>query len=502
MGHQAELTDPEFFSELDTVLASHRAFGDSNYIRGEMVAVFLHRLERLADEVPAADRLLRALARLEPVILDRVMGDMVLRCAIQHAVWRVVLDWESGMPLDRCAEIFDSATKLIESGVEDSPLCSGSVAPEFVFASHSRSWVWSDDHVDDPFYRGFRDLVHSNYGAHPCTPTERELAGLRAGAELLDELMPKTFAGALSHVNVVGLFPQEGHWIGSASSSQFRLTGSLFLDRRSLGHPWWVAEHLLHEALHQKLYDFRHGHSLFVARSKVEDRRSIRSPWNSFAGGSNAWDAFRGFAAFHVYTHLAVLSAVADVCKPDAETRRTTMLPSWKGVDRARYLGHSLKVNCWKELGLAGQRFHQWLTSVLDVIDPSPPRDGACVHLLLDLYRNESKQAQLAEKVDPAVLASLLEQDIVATRSLLVDLGAPSDTLRRLAAQTAGAIPEQSGTYRDTFFDARTAIADTIQKCCHDGRDIAPVAGLEDPADRVWKLVEHSSERLGAVLAR
>ena len=491
MGRHAELDDPEFFTELDTILASHRAFGDSAYIRGQMVSVFLHRLERLADKVPAADTLLRALADLEPAVLDRVMGDMVLRCAIQHAIWKVVLDWERGMPLDRCAEIFEGAAKLIENGIDDSPLRSGSVAPEFVFAANSKSWVYSDDHVDDEFYRGFRELVHNNYGAYPCTPTDEELAGLRAGAELLDELMPKTFASALSHVNVIGLFPQEGHWIGSASSSQFRLTGSLFIDRRSLGHPWWVAEHLLHEALHQKLYDFRHGHSLFVARSKVEDRRNLWSPWNSFSGGANRWDAFRGFAAFHVYTHLAVLSAVADIRKPDKGTRPTSMIPSWKAVDRARYLGHGLEANCRQELGVAGQRFHEWLTSVLDVMDHSPPRAGACVHLLLDLYRNESKQAQLADNVDAVALASLLDEDVAKTRSLLVDLGAPPETLRRFETQTSGGSRETDATYRDTFFALRMAIADTIQECCHDGYDIEPVAGLDDPTDRVWQLVEH-----------
>ena len=106
---------------------------------------------------------------------------------------------------------------------------------------------------------------------------------------------------------------------------------------------------------------------------------------------SNQWDSFRAFAAFHVYVHLALLSARAE---HDADYRKR-MISSRSSVERARYLGERLISDCWSELGPAGRRFHQWLTAVLDAIDPDAPSAGATVHLLLDLYRRETRRSRL-----------------------------------------------------------------------------------------------------------
>ena len=72
------------------------------------------------------------------------------------------------------------------------------------------------------------ELVTNNYGAEPCPPTAGELEVLRAGREVLRTLFPAVAASALSHTRVIAMFPDAGQWKGSASSSQFRLAGTIF----------------------------------------------------------------------------------------------------------------------------------------------------------------------------------------------------------------------------------------------------------------------------------
>jgi hypothetical protein len=495
----------QVLAALDAILASHRGFGDSDYIHSQMHSVFTYRLKSVASEIPTAGRLLDRLDELDQRQLRRVLGDMVLRCAINHATRRVRLNSPRGLSLDQCSELFEDAANLLEHGYSNAPTRHGAARQEFVAFSSGDSWIWSDEHDDDSYYRAFRELVHGNYGAHICSATDDELAGLRRGTELLRELLPMTADSALSHAHVIGLFPQEGHWKGCGSSSQFGLTGVIFLDRSSLDDPWWVAEHLLHESLHQKLYDFRHGHTLFTPRTNTDEECAIWSPWNSFGNGANRWDVFRAFAAFHVYIHLALLSVVAEQRRSDdavgivgQETKHARIITSQTAIDRARYLGHSLGKSCWNRLGTAGKRFHEWLEAVLDVVDSAPPYRGAYVHLLLELYRNEGKRAYSGKGMDKAALASILADDVAATRSILTELGLPSERLGRFSLAILE--HENLGDPADSFYRSRMTIADTILELCSDDRKIKPAPGIADPDERVWKIVQNSSERLKQVL--
>src|SRR5262249_52940758 len=157
------------------------------------------------------------------------------------------------------------------------------------------------------------------------------------------------------------------------SSSQFRLSGTFFLTRSRLSSPWWVAEHLFHEALHQQLYDFRHGHSLLVPIYGEREGAKVCSLWNPpDSTRSNFWDTDRVLAAFHVYVNLALFCTLAE--------QRTTELSDVYGppdrmtgsrhaITRAHYLAEQLKATCWRELGLAGASLVDWLCSILDALD-------------------------------------------------------------------------------------------------------------------------------------
>ncbi|GHE15215.1 hypothetical protein [Streptomyces alanosinicus] len=109
---------------------------------------------------------------------------------------------------------------------------------------------------------------------------------LRQGSQLLHERLPLTTRGALSHTHLVGVTSGTDAWAGKSSTSQFTVVGIFFLNRKLLRNPWWVAEHLLHEALHQKLYDFCHAHSRLVrdlddSPNAPADVRRVVSLWNA-----------------------------------------------------------------------------------------------------------------------------------------------------------------------------------------------------------------------------
>ena len=208
---------------------------------------------------------------------------------------------------------------------------------------------------------------------------------LANGAKLLCELLPLSSRSALSHAHLIAVFPSVGTWTGASSSSQFELSGTFFVSLDGLSSPWWVAEHLFHEALHQQMYDFRHGHTLFNEQYMTrEDGPRIHAIWNPpDSNGGNYWSIYRALAAFHVYVYTALLCRLAEQRARELESvygpldGPLTMCGSRKASERARYLAEQIRALCWQELGLAGKRFVDWFSSVLDVLDsPRPPGDS------------------------------------------------------------------------------------------------------------------------------
>lgn len=147
----------------------------------------------------------------------------------------------------------------VEKG-QDGPLGSG--LKDRLGSEPYAGWIWDEERTDDIFTRSFRHLVLDNYGERLVTVTPDEVAMLARGARLLNELLPQSSRSALTHVQLIAVFPPIGAWTKRASSSQIRLSGTIFLSRKRLSSPLWVAEHMFHEALHQQLYDFRQAHSL------------------------------------------------------------------------------------------------------------------------------------------------------------------------------------------------------------------------------------------------
>lgn len=495
------LHSPEFLRTIEEGLAGHRAFGDSAYILDQFQTSSQRRLGVIAAGLPSAGRLLDALERTDSTGRIRVFGHTVVRSAIQHAHVQVETNEEYGLPIGDCDKVFEVTTRHLELKRPRTPFESSPFRLPRLGGKPHHGWIWSEDYPKDIFGRSFRSLIEGNWGATLATPSDDDIAALKKGVRLLDALMPLLTASALSHVQVVGVFDQGDGWNRTASSSQFRVGGAIMLARSLFRSPWTVAEHVLHESLHHKLYDFRHGHSLLKPEAQMRDAPRVRSPWNpAELNELNQWDIHRVFAAFHVYVQLAVLSLIAKNRAKELEELygpADGMIDSKKAFERAWYLGEQLKDGrVWNLLGLAGQRMVDWMLSVLDVLEFPPPPRGADFHLVLDLYWREARgvdSGQSAASDHLSQLGRLAEDEVESTRRILSAIPAEplldqfNDDIGQFADDELGA----------NFTSVREGIAWTLLNASPDGYGLkSAVPDSEDLNDLVREMVLSGSQRL------
>ncbi|MEU3073123.1 hypothetical protein [Streptomyces laurentii] len=504
----------------DTVL-SRRPFGDSRYVRGQMHLAFTRRLESLGNSVPSARHLLTVLQQADPPTGYRTLGDPLLRRAVQQLLTRREGAKPGRNPLTPhvSAQVIEAVARHVESGAANGPLQGESTAAQWLGDPSRTPWVWSPEQDHGFLGETFTRFVEHRFGAAPAQPGENDLAMLRQGYRLLDELLPLTSRGALSHTHLIGITPGTGVWEGKASASQFTVTGIIFLNRELLQNPWWVAEHLLHEALHQKLYDFRHAHSMLVRdlddspNAPAEARRLV-SLWNipGLDGANNRWNAHRSMAAFHVYVHLALLCSLAEQNAPRLRDTYgpldapSPMTPGRKAFERARYLAENLRTECWDDLGLAGRRLADWLSAVLDAMDPTPPPAGSYLHLVLDRYLKEARRVRVAPASDDlaTTLAALGRSEAETFRQVLSAVGAkdhPGSPTTEPAPRPAD--DHDAGHPADhhaAFSDQRHHIADTLLRLAPNGYSLDSLCPPPGPSadEMVRAMVETSSRELAA----
>lgn len=422
-------------SDLVQGLVQDRPFGDSAYIHGQAGAAFLRRLDKISLALPAAGDLAAALAAADAVTSSAVLADPVVRGVTQQALSQLSRSIFEGMPLAQCAEVFEAAARHVAEARPGGPLESEGVTGGRLGGDAAAPWLWSDDRADGVCTRAFRYLVEQNFGAPLCSPRPENLATLQQAAAILDQVAPSLARSALSHARLIALFPQAGRWEKVTSCSQFRIVGVIFLGRDMLRDPVSVAEHVLHEALHQKLYDLRHAHSV-LARDFEPEREEVSgaapavvSLWNLVSTpGSARWGPSRTLAAFHVYAHLAVYGRLLEAAPDQARHlagAAAGLTSATSAFRRAYYLGTQLREKYGDELGLAGQCLVDWLMQCLELVSPGPSDPGLRAALLLERYAREipgleSLSGPARHQVNlPAVLA----REVDVTREALQGAG-------------------------------------------------------------------------------
>ncbi len=487
---------------IEAVLVEQRPFCDSTYIAERRELAYRHRLSDISTSLSGAESLGRAVERHHGIGRDRVMADTMVRLAIDHAHAQMATPIAEALPPSECEGILAGAAKFLEES--DARSWPGSRVHRLGTAPY-HGWLWDESLPDDVAARTFRRIVKRNFNAPLSTLTDDERSSLCAGERLLQDVLPSLGPSALGHTQRVAFFVEEGFWRSKASSSEFRIGGTIFLSRSLLHNPWWVAEHLLHESLHQKLYDFRHGHSLLEPASSSNPVRKVRSLWNQEElTDANLWDVHRTIAAFHVYVHLGLFSMVADERAPDLEATygARSGTTARTALERAQYLGEQLKSVCWADLGLAGKALVEWLCSVLEELDPSPAPKGTYAHLVLDRHRRDT--TTVADRLEDAAeatdlrphLNTLAREEVEQARTVLAAMH-DQDDLERFDR----AIARYDDDLGTAYVEVRRLVEKTLRAATPDGYDLGSRARVSlDLNDLVRQMVESSSHRLHLLL--
>ncbi|MDD5581033.1 MAG: hypothetical protein PHY16_17400 [Methylobacter sp.] len=171
----------------------------------------------------------------------------------------------------------------------------------------------------------------------------------------------------------------------------------------------------------------------------------------------------RALAAFHVYVHLALLAIVAEQRAPSLEDSYgpIRMVGSRTALARAHYLGEQLRALCWQELGQAGKQFVDWFSSILEVLDPTPPVPGSRIHLLFDHYWRAAREVgnfpSTAERPDIRdLLRTLTRDEVESARTVLTTM---NEDHRQFDDSLASYASDDPVTQ---FVSARLLIAETI----------------------------------------
>ena len=112
----------QYLKELEQILAGHRAFGDSDYIVCRADRRYEDRLDELSAHLPVAGSVQDALAQACPGVARRVLGDTVVRYAINSALRQFAEAPRMSLSVEDCEEVVDQPSTGSRSAfVSNSP---------------------------------------------------------------------------------------------------------------------------------------------------------------------------------------------------------------------------------------------------------------------------------------------------------------------------------------------------------------------------------------------
>lgn len=388
-------------SETDNLLAFSQPFADFRYLRDCITTRYAARLKMLSEYRPVAGAVLQALTETNDECRQRIIGDPVVRCAIDRSLayfrFGASPEWQQ-----QFEEILDMTLELLRAGRAVSLLNLGAKELRTEPEEHS-AWIWTSERKEDVQTKVFLNIYHGYEGRRSMlvTPTDQEFQVLRRSLELLRRIIPQITHSAMEHVHLVGICdaaPEaQERTLPFTSFTTLSIPSTIFINRSVLSNCWSAAESILHEALHEKLYDFQHTHSLLRSGYSLNTSPKVHAVWNRPTGEGSQWPVCRSTFAFHVYTYLSEfflrLTEKFPEVEPEFGPRKdfNPRVSARRCLDRAHHLSfHIRKLS--QELGAAGVALVDWLTAYLQAADPNPPAPGSYLHLVLDLYEREGKQ--------------------------------------------------------------------------------------------------------------
>jgi hypothetical protein len=303
------LTDRLFASaEAEDILVTQQPFGDSAYIERRLVQalgwpIALHKCEALGD----AEFLCRQIEHGSPDI-GRFITDPIVRDSLRDA-WLSLKKKNSRQGRSK-QDLLAFAVRRWRYKSSEPPLVTSLNNPRRLEASGP--WVWSDRSVSDPLAEEFLVLCHEAFPGlcfrNSGLPAY-ELAQLETGYALLKETLPGLVSN-LKHVQIIVIVRDAsgpGEENVFLSASQDSVGATIFLSEKALADPYLVAESLLHEATHHKLFDAWSSLPILKEAAYSQEGDKIPIPWaTKHQWNSDVWEFSRALAALHVYIHLIV----------------------------------------------------------------------------------------------------------------------------------------------------------------------------------------------------
>lgn len=225
--------------------------------------------------------------------------------------------------------------------------------------------------------------------------TAEQAAVLEAALALLSAAIPAVAAGMLGHVQLLCRLETPPDATSMILSSSFRdVSGVVFLADPVLTSPLQAAEHILHEACHQRYGELSHAASVLGEGYDDVLSSKILVPWHRPSVAPSLWSTDKALTAAHVYLHLAYFygmlhdaPATAPAVDP-AELRRRL----FSTCERARYLLAALDAVGRPQLGYAGNLLLDWMIAMLDGLAIPSDSRARLTRLLLERYREEDRE--------------------------------------------------------------------------------------------------------------
>ncbi|MFF1447118.1 HEXXH motif-containing putative peptide modification protein [Streptomyces sp. NPDC058274] len=328
-------------------LAEHPVFAQSTAILDRLYETYDFLLECVAPDILPVDSAGRRISRdtaLEPTVRHELDGAL-----------RRIRD-----PRACTAEI---------ASLADGPLLGGTLAAEEESAGvrqtvelpGHRVHLLTDPALPAEVHRAFEALFRRHLSAGPGADTLTGLtaertATLRAAVELMLATAPDLCTGLLRHARYV-IAVDGPDAFDSASTRE--IPGAAFVAVRCMRTPERLAEALVHEFVHLRLYDLQATRSIFAPAYDTATAPTVAPEWHRTSQVSR-WPVDRALAAAHVYVHLCAWfgQRAHDSGNPDLGQSAET------ASFRATSLLDKVARHAEECLGPAGRDFLHWLTEV------------------------------------------------------------------------------------------------------------------------------------------
>ena len=398
---------------------THNApFGGWRYIRQRVIESVSRRLDLSQSLFPQAAPVLERIQTLDDATAARVLEHPFLRSAVFAATRHLKHPWKV-VPQEQVEQYFEQLVILLTEGWKGGKLSSLSLLMEEDYEDAARHalWQWTGDQGDRT-HTGITPTVFLKNSPN-CAfhhPTEEESRNLRQGMALLREILPLLTPSILRHIDVIALVstelargeagPSGGNPLSTdpfISCSSDTSPGVVFVSPSVLTNPWYIAEIILHEGLHSKLYDVMATHNLLRSNYTQEEAAKIHPLWHV---SSESWDVQRSLFAMHVYAHLALFfQQVArnfDALAPRFGPLHVidARLSMRRSLDRAQFLGMKLVEVGTRDLGPAGHLLLAQLQEMLLMLNGSSSKgisvdgesrpDEVSQRLVGDLYARQT----------------------------------------------------------------------------------------------------------------